>query len=123
MRKEVVLITGANGEIGHGLISHMANNKNINVIALDVQPLDEELKPHCILLPYSGRFDMADHSIGILREVIPQTVILHHFDDFYPHFSIEIPMASFIRQVREHFPNVQVMVPEPLEDIELRGER
>jgi threonine 3-dehydrogenase len=47
MRKEVVLITGANGEIGHGLITHLANNKNINVIALDVQPLDDELKPLC----------------------------------------------------------------------------
>lgn len=47
MRKEVVLITGANGEIGHGLITHLANNKNVNVIALDVQPLDEELKPYC----------------------------------------------------------------------------
>jgi nucleoside-diphosphate-sugar epimerase len=48
MRKEVVLITGANGEIGHGLISHLANDKNVNVIALDVQPLDEALKPFCM---------------------------------------------------------------------------
>lgn len=44
MRKEVVLITGANGEIGHGLITHLAENENVNVIALDVQPLDDELK-------------------------------------------------------------------------------
>ncbi len=48
MRKEVVLITGANGEIGHGLISHLAQEKNVNVIALDVQPLDEDLKPYCM---------------------------------------------------------------------------
>jgi nucleoside-diphosphate-sugar epimerase len=46
MRKEVVLITGANGEIGHGLITHLAGSRNINVIALDVQPLDDELKPY-----------------------------------------------------------------------------
>src|SRR3989304_5113980 len=45
MRKEVVLITGANGEIGHGLISHLAAHGNCGVIALDVQPLDDELKP------------------------------------------------------------------------------
>ncbi len=44
MRKEVVLITGANGEIGHGLITHLAENENVNVIALDVQPLDDDLK-------------------------------------------------------------------------------
>ncbi len=46
MRKEVVLITGANGEIGHGLTVHLAKNRNVNVIALDVQPLDDELKPY-----------------------------------------------------------------------------
>lgn len=44
MRKEVVLITGANGEIGHGLISYLAAQGNSNIIALDVQPLDDELK-------------------------------------------------------------------------------
>lgn len=48
MRKEVVLITGANGEIGHGLITHLAVHRNVNVIALDVQPLDDELKPYCM---------------------------------------------------------------------------
>ena len=46
MRKEVVLITGANGEIGHGLTMHLSRNRNVNVIALDVQPLDDELKPY-----------------------------------------------------------------------------
>jgi threonine 3-dehydrogenase len=60
MRKEVVLITGANGEIGHGLIMHLANNKNVNVIALDVQPLDEELKPFCM------RFIQGDILDGML---------------------------------------------------------
>lgn len=43
MRKEVVLITGANGEIGHGLISFLAEKKETYVIALDVQPLDDSL--------------------------------------------------------------------------------
>src|SRR5512146_2295296 len=47
MRKEVVLITGANGEIGHGLITYLAQQNNVNVIALDVQPLDDELKTYC----------------------------------------------------------------------------
>jgi threonine 3-dehydrogenase len=60
MRKEVVLITGANGEIGHGLISHLAQNKNVNVIALDVQPLDEDLKPYCM------RFIQGDILDGML---------------------------------------------------------
>ena len=48
MRKEVVLITGANGEIGHGLIKHLGKQDNVNIIALDVQPLDDDLKPYAM---------------------------------------------------------------------------
>jgi len=44
MRKEVVLITGANGEIGHGLISHLAEKGDVSIVALDVSPLDESLR-------------------------------------------------------------------------------
>jgi nucleoside-diphosphate-sugar epimerase len=47
MRKEVVLITGANGEIGHGLISYLAEQGKVNIIALDVQPLEDELRVRC----------------------------------------------------------------------------
>ena len=47
MRKEVVLITGANGEIGHGLISHLGKRNDVSVVALDVQPLDKSLQPFC----------------------------------------------------------------------------
>lgn len=47
MRKEVVLITGANGEMGHGLIKHLGKRGDANIIALDVQPLDQELIPYC----------------------------------------------------------------------------
>jgi len=47
MRKEVVLITGANGEIGHGLITTLGERHDVEVVALDVQPLDESLVPYC----------------------------------------------------------------------------
>jgi nucleoside-diphosphate-sugar epimerase len=47
MRREVVLITGANGEIGHGLIEHLGKQGNVNILALDVQPLDADLVPYC----------------------------------------------------------------------------
>ena len=47
MRKEVVLITGANGEIGHGLIAHLGQRGDTRILALDVQPIDEALKPYC----------------------------------------------------------------------------
>lgn len=45
MRKPVVLITGANGEIGHGLIDHFARAGQTNIVAFDLRPLDENLRP------------------------------------------------------------------------------
>src|ERR1700730_10675391 len=44
MRKRVVLITGAEGEIGHGLVSRFAAS-GASVITLDVAPLDSTLAP------------------------------------------------------------------------------
>lgn len=40
VRKPVVLITGAGGEIGHGLIDSLAATGDQNVITLDLNPLD-----------------------------------------------------------------------------------
>ena len=43
IRKPVVLITGAGGEIGHGLIAHLANEGRQSVVTLDVNPLEPSL--------------------------------------------------------------------------------
>ncbi len=45
MRKPVVLITGANGEIGHGLIKSIAAKNDSSIVALDLDPLDDGLHP------------------------------------------------------------------------------
>ena len=45
MRKPVVLITGAGGEIGHGLITRLAQDGSRGIITLDVNPLDRTLAP------------------------------------------------------------------------------
>lgn len=47
MRKEVVLITGANGEIGHGLIEHLGRREDIFIVGIDIQELDKDLQPYC----------------------------------------------------------------------------
>src|SRR5476651_2409385 len=44
MRKPVVLITGAGGEIGHGLVTRLAASGSL-IITLDVSPLDATLAP------------------------------------------------------------------------------
>jgi threonine 3-dehydrogenase len=44
MRKPVVLITGAGGEIGHGLVTRLAA-PGMSIITIDVNPLDASLAP------------------------------------------------------------------------------
>src|SRR3972149_2706702 len=46
MAKEVILITGANGAIGHGLIPQLVKAKKQAVIALDIKEIDETLKTY-----------------------------------------------------------------------------
>ena len=43
MRKPVVLITGANGEIGHGLIDRLSEQSERAIVTLDLAPLDPSI--------------------------------------------------------------------------------
>lgn len=43
MRKPVVLITGAGGEIGHGLIARLAGNSHRAIVTLDLTKLDSDI--------------------------------------------------------------------------------
>tara|TARA_B100001029_G_C15062001_1_gene459331 strand:- start:104 stop:1123 length:1020 start_codon:yes stop_codon:yes gene_type:complete len=48
MRKPVILITGANGEMGHGLIHALNKNKDIDVLTLDLEPLEKGIKSYAL---------------------------------------------------------------------------
>ena len=43
MRKPVVLITGAGGEIGHGLIDQLAASGDRAIVTIDIAPLDKRM--------------------------------------------------------------------------------
>ena len=47
IRKPVVLITGAGGEIGHGLITRLAEEGTYSILALDIRTLPAELEEKC----------------------------------------------------------------------------
>ncbi len=47
MRKPVVLVTGANGEVGHGLIEGLAADGHEDILAMDLDPVEESLARHC----------------------------------------------------------------------------
>ena len=45
MRKPVVLITGAGGEIGHGLIQELSSGGRASIVTVDLNALDSSLAP------------------------------------------------------------------------------
>ena len=66
MREDVVLITGANGEIGHGLINYLSDN-NYTVVAIDLNPLDKDLQPK-----------VAHHMVEILDQLLLGRLVVEH---------------------------------------------
>lgn len=46
-RKRAVLVSGANGEIGHSLISKLADRDDVDVLALDIHELDPSIRQKC----------------------------------------------------------------------------
>jgi nucleoside-diphosphate-sugar epimerase len=47
VRKPVILVTGANGEVGHGLINSLADDGYGDILAIDLEPVDEALTRRC----------------------------------------------------------------------------
>jgi len=75
------------------------------------------LRPHCCLLPFAGRSDPGDFTLKALRLLRPETVVLHHFDDFFPSFCVEYPVEEFRRRAARELPGIRLIVPEPETDI------
>lgn len=74
METKTILITGANGEIGHGLISNLARRPDVRLVAMDMHDLDEKLKAKCARV-YIG--DIMDESL--LKNLSAN----HEFDVIY----------------------------------------
>ena len=47
LRKPAVLITGASGEVGYGLIERLSTSNDRDLIALDIKDLEEDLRNKC----------------------------------------------------------------------------
>jgi threonine 3-dehydrogenase len=44
---KTILVTGANGEIGHGLIENLSQQGGAHIIAMDIVPIDESVRARC----------------------------------------------------------------------------
>ena len=47
IRTPGTLVTGANGEMGHGLIERLAEEGGHTIIAIDLNPIDDDIRPKC----------------------------------------------------------------------------
>jgi nucleoside-diphosphate-sugar epimerase len=74
-RRPVVLVTGAGGEIGHGLIDEMAKRGTSEIVALDVRPPDPELTAKCAAVLVGDILD--PHLLGRLRAEFEVGVVFH----------------------------------------------
>lgn len=89
MHEEVILITGANGEIGHGLIHHLADQKKA-IVALDLNPLDD------VLQPLVRHWQVGDILNFALLEKL--------FEEY--HFSVVFHLASILSTKAEQNPEL-----------------
>ncbi len=96
-RKPVVLITGASGEIGHGLIERLAANPERPVITLDLSPLAAELAPQ-----------VRQHYIGsILDPQLLDRILAEYEIDLIFHLAAVLSTRGEFAPVTAHKVNVE----------------
>ncbi|HXJ82079.1 MAG TPA: NAD-dependent epimerase/dehydratase family protein [Candidatus Methylomirabilis sp.] len=74
-RKPVVLVTGASGEMGHGLITRLAGVGSYDILALDLRPLEPELSRHCAAVRIGDILDR--HLLDRLQSEFEISVVFH----------------------------------------------
>jgi threonine 3-dehydrogenase len=74
-RRPVVLVTGAGGEIGHGLIHEIAERGTFDILALDVRPLAPDVAGRCAAVRVGDILDR--HLLDRLHAEFEIAVIFH----------------------------------------------
>jgi nucleoside-diphosphate-sugar epimerase len=97
MRKPVVLITGASGEIGHGLITRLTGDGGRAVITLDVAPLE----------PALSRMVQREISGSILEKSLLERVLAEFEVDHIYHLAALLSTRSEFTPVAAHQVNVE----------------
>jgi len=97
VRKAGTFITGASGEIGHGLIERLANRGDGAIISLDLQPLSGEV---------AGLVDQ--HFVGsILDTSLLERVLAHYDVDRVFHLAALLSTRSEFTPAAAHEVNVE----------------
>jgi nucleoside-diphosphate-sugar epimerase len=97
MRKPVVLITGANGEIGHALIANLVQIRNQAVVSLDVNALD----------PHIGKLVHREFTGSILDTNLLERVLSEFEVDLIFHLAALLSTRSEFTPMAAHQVNVE----------------
>jgi nucleoside-diphosphate-sugar epimerase len=95
MRTPVTLVTGAGGEIGHGLITRLADAGR-PIVTIDIAPLDPALRPH-VFREFTGSITDA----GLLERLLSQFEI-----DLVYHLAALLSTRSEFTPLAAHQVNV-----------------
>lgn len=97
IRKPVVLITGAGGEIGHGLIAHLAESGAQPVVTLDVNPLEPSL----------GKKVQREFTGSIMDQALLERMLSEFEVDTVYHLAALLSTRSEFTPVTAHQVNVE----------------
>jgi threonine 3-dehydrogenase len=97
MRKPVVLITGAGGEIGHGLMSRLAADGRQPIVTLDVNPLEPEL----------ARLAQREFSGSIMDKALLERILAEFEVETVFHLAALLSTRSEFTPVTAHQVNVE----------------
>jgi nucleoside-diphosphate-sugar epimerase len=97
VRRPAVLITGAGGEIGHGLIAKLSESRDRAIITLDVNPLDASLAP-LVAREYAG---------SILDRNLLERLLAEYQVELVFHLAALLSTRSEITPVAAHQVNVE----------------
>jgi nucleoside-diphosphate-sugar epimerase len=97
MRKPVVLITGANGEIGHALVAILADQRHQAVVSLDVNPLD----------PHVARLVHREFTGSILDTNLLERVLSEFEVDLIFHLAALLSTRAEFTPMAAHHVNVE----------------
>jgi len=111
MRKHVTLITGASGEIGHGLIERLASRDDHAIVTIDLQPLSPEMRS-AVQREYVG---------SILEHNLLQRVVAEFEVDTIFHLAAILSTRGEIIPTTAHQVNVEGTL-NLLEFAQLQGE-
>jgi len=97
MRKTSVLITGAGGEIGHGLIEQLAREGTRRIVTLDLQPLEQAMRPR-VHREFTG---------SILDAPLLERILAEFEIDLIFHLAALLSTRSEFTPVTAHHVNVE----------------